>query len=69
VPLTGPASVCRLGVSGLAALLDDPRTGARERFTLRFPHGWVVPVVLSIQQQDEALALLHAELDRIGVAA
>jgi YOP proteins translocation protein K (YscK) len=38
VPLIGPQSVTKLGISCLAALLDDDSDGARERFTLRFSH-------------------------------
>jgi YOP proteins translocation protein K (YscK) len=57
---TGAATTLRLGLSCLAAVLDDESTGARERLTLRFPSGMVVPLQLSQAQRDEALALIHA---------
>jgi hypothetical protein len=63
VTLSGPATVFRLGVSCMSALLDDPQSGARERFILRFSHGLVTPLGLSVPQHDEALALLHGVLD------
>jgi YOP proteins translocation protein K (YscK) len=63
ISLTGSGTLFRLGVSCMAALLDDPYSGARERFTLRFSHGLLSPVRLSVAQQDEALALLHGVLD------
>jgi hypothetical protein len=69
VPLRGSGTLFRLGVSCLASLLDDPNSGARERFVLRFSHGLVTPLTLSIAQQDEALALVHAVLDEPEVAA
>lgn len=53
-----PAAVVRLGISCLAALLDDPTDGARERFTLRFAHGTVVALDLSAAQRAEALTLI-----------
>jgi hypothetical protein len=61
--LTGQASLFRLGLSCLSSLLNDPSTGARERFVLRFSHGLILPLELSTVQQDEALALIHAVLD------
>jgi YOP proteins translocation protein K (YscK) len=69
VAMTGTASALRLGLSGLAALLDDERSGARERFTLRFGYGMVSPLVLSPAQRDEALALIHSVVDEIGAYA
>ena len=66
VPMTGPSSVIRLGLSCLAALLDDEQSGARERFTLRFGYGMVTPLILSPAQNDEALALIHSIVDEIG---
>ncbi len=62
-PLTGQSSIFRLGLSCLSALLNDPRSGARERFTMRFPSGLITPLELTIAQQDEALAVIHAALD------
>jgi hypothetical protein len=44
----------RLGLSGMAALLDDRSTGARERFTLRFASGVISPLTLDAQRRDEA---------------
>lgn len=61
--LTGQASLFRLGLSCLASLLNDPATGARERFALRFSPGLIVPLEVAAAQQDEALALIHAALD------
>jgi hypothetical protein len=69
VPMTGAASALRLGLSGLAALLDDEHSGARERFTLRFGYGMVSPLVLSPAQRDEALALIHAAVEDMGAYA
>lgn len=66
VSMTGSASAMRLGLSCLAALLDDEKSGARERFTLRFGYGMVSPLVLSPAQSDEALALIHAVVDEVG---
>ena len=63
VEMTGPSSLMRLGLSCLAGLLDDETSGARERLTLRFPAGLIVPLPLSNPQRDEALALIHAALD------
>jgi YOP proteins translocation protein K (YscK) len=57
---TGASTTLRLGLSCLAAVLDDESTGARERLTLRFPAGMIVPLALSQAQRDEALALIHA---------
>jgi YOP proteins translocation protein K (YscK) len=44
----------RLGLSGMAALLDDSSTGARERFTLRFASGVISPLTLDAKRRDEA---------------
>jgi YOP proteins translocation protein K (YscK) len=59
---TGAATTLRLGLSALAAVLDDESTGARERLTLRFPAGMITPLVLTQAQRDEALALIHGSL-------
>ena len=59
VAMTGSAAVFRLGVSCMAALLDDPHSGASERFTLRFAAGTVAPLALTPTQRDEGLALIH----------
>ncbi len=59
---TGAATPLRLGLSALAAVLDDESTGARERLTLRFPAGMITPLVLTQAQRDEALALIHGSL-------
>ncbi len=69
VPLTGSASYLRLGLSCLAALLDDESSGARERFTMRFGFGMVSDLWLSPAQRDEALALIHAAVDELGAYA
>jgi hypothetical protein len=63
VALTGTSTVPRLGLSCMAALLVDETSGARERFTLRFASGMVVPLDLTDPQRDEAFALIHATLD------
>lgn len=63
VPLTGPAVPLRLGVSCLATLLESERTGARERFLLRFPSATSVPLALSTRQRDEALAIVSSACD------
>jgi hypothetical protein len=57
---TGSATTLRLGLSALAAVLDDESTGARERLTLRFPAGMITPLELTQAQRDEALALIHS---------
>lgn len=54
----GPGALFRLGVSCLAAMADDASSGARERFTLRFARGTVVPLALTPAQRDEALAVV-----------
>ena len=64
IAVEGLVGVYRLGVSCLAALLDDPQDGARERFTLRFAAGTVEPLFLEPAQRDEALALIHGVLDQ-----
>ena len=58
VKLTDAASLRDLGLSGLAALLDYRRDGARERFTLRFAHGCITPLVFDARQRDEAATLI-----------
>jgi YOP proteins translocation protein K (YscK) len=63
VAATGASTTLRLGLSCLAAVLDDETSGARERLTLRFPAGMVVPLQLTAPQRDEALALIHAAID------
>lgn len=63
LPMTGQVSLFRLGLSCLSALLNDPASGARERFTMRFPHGLIVPLDLTDSQQDEALSVIHSVLD------
>jgi hypothetical protein len=63
VAMTGPSTILRLGLSCLAAVLNDESSGARERLTLRFPSGMIVPLALSNLQRDEALALIHAVID------
>jgi hypothetical protein len=63
---TGAATTLRLGLSCLAGVLDDETTGARERLTLRFPAGMIVPLALSQAQRDEALALIHMALANKG---
>jgi hypothetical protein len=59
--LQGPHAVFRLGVSCMSSLLDDPDTGAQERFAMRFAMGTVVPMTLSSAQRDEAQAVLQAD--------
>jgi YOP proteins translocation protein K (YscK) len=60
---TGPTAKLRLGLSCMATLLDDEASGARERLTLRFPFGLIVPIVLTQPQRDEAVALIHGASD------
>lgn len=48
----------RLGLSCMAALLDDRSTGARERFILRFANGVISPIALDAAQRREALQLI-----------
>ncbi|MCY7314632.1 MAG: SctK family type III secretion system sorting platform protein [Rubrivivax sp.] len=50
----------RLGLSGMAALLDDRSTGARERFTLRFASGVISPLTLDGKRRDEAQQVIAA---------
>ncbi len=59
LPLTGAATPLRLGVSCLAALLDSERSGARERFLLRFAADTTQQLLLSPRQRDEALSIIH----------
>lgn len=63
LPMTGQVSLFRLGLSCLSALLNDPVSGARERFAMRFPYGLIVPLDLTDSQQDEALSVIHSVLD------
>lgn len=58
-PLSGPSALLRLGVSCLAALLESEKSGARERFLLRFPADTACALVLSPRQRDEALSIIH----------
>ena len=58
VATDGPDALGRLGISCLAALLDDATDGARERFTLRFAQGTVSALDLTKAQRAEALALI-----------
>lgn len=60
VPMDGPQALFRLGASALAGMLDDESSGARERFTMRFAKGAIMPVTLAAAQRDEALAVIHA---------
>jgi YOP proteins translocation protein K (YscK) len=60
---TGPTTLLRLGLSCMAALLDDEQSGARERLTMRFPSGLIVPITLTQKQRDEAIALIHTTAD------
>lgn len=57
--LTQPSALLRVGLGGLAGLLQDPATGARERLQLGFARGMVQPLALSHAQCDEALAVIH----------
>jgi YOP proteins translocation protein K (YscK) len=59
VELTSPESLVKLGISCMVALLTDPADGARERFTLRFSHGYITPLELTMRQRDEATSLIH----------
>jgi hypothetical protein len=59
VELTSPDSLVKLGISCMVALLIDPADGARERFTLRFAHGHITPLELTMRQRDEATSLIH----------
>lgn len=58
VPTDSPACLGRLGISCLAALLDDATDGARERFTLRFSQGTVSALELTKAQRAEVLTLI-----------
>lgn len=60
---TGPTTLLRLGLSCMASLLDDEQSGARERLTMRFPSGLIVPITLDQKQRDEAIALIHTTAD------
>lgn len=70
VAADGAALLGKLGISCLAALLDDPTDGARERFTLRFAQGTISALDLTKAQRAEALALIdqHDASPAIGVA-
>lgn len=61
-----PDAVAELGVSCMAALLDNPRSGARERFTMQFARGMVVPLALSNLQRQEATNLIASQLETAG---
>lgn len=54
-----PEAVIELGVSCMAAVLDDSSTGSRERFSMRFARGLVVPVALTKAQRTEALEVMQ----------
>lgn len=58
IALSGPEAVFRLGVSGLAALLTDESSGARERFVMRFAQGMVVQLQLNGAQRHEAQGVI-----------
>jgi YOP proteins translocation protein K (YscK) len=67
-PPVGAQAVLNLGLSCMAALLQDGSTGARERFTLRFPMGAIHPVALTNAQAKEALDVIEHVNDDPGVA-
>ena len=62
VPLSGAASLFELGMSCLAALLQDEQgldsDGTHGRFLMRFACGQIVPLVLTLDQREEARALV-----------
>ncbi len=63
-------TVVRLGLSCMAALLDDRSTGARERFTLRFASGVISPITLDTKRRDEAQQVIAAaQTDTITLEA
>ncbi len=68
VELTSPESLVKLGISCMVALLTDPADGSRERFTLRFAHGHITPLELSMRQREEATALIHSVEDSTSLA-
>ncbi len=57
-----PGAVPELGLSCMAALLDDPHSGARERFTMQFARGVIVPLALNEVQRREATTLIQHQL-------
>ena len=59
--LTGATVPLRLGISCLAALLESEKSGARERFLLRFPADMSCELLLSPRQRDEALSIIYAD--------
>lgn len=67
-PPAGPQDVLNLGLTCMAGLLQDTSTGARERFTLRFPHGAIQPVSLTNEQAKEASDLIDRISDDAGLA-
>jgi hypothetical protein len=56
-------AVQQLGLSGLAAMLNDHSSGARERFTFRFAPNTLTPVTLSDAQLEEAAQLVQQAVD------
>jgi hypothetical protein len=58
--------VTRLGARVLCGLLDDKKTGLRERLGFRFADAHADPIALSVAQRDEAQACLAA-LPRPGI--
>lgn len=69
-PSRDPARTCvLLGTCCLATLLDDPRSGALQRFLLRFPLGTVTPLALSAPQREEAHQLIDSVLAETQGAA
>jgi hypothetical protein len=59
-----------LGTCCLATLLDDPDSGALQRFLLRFPLAAVTPLALSAPQREEAHQLIDSVLaESQGAAA
>lgn len=70
-PAQDPARTCMLlGTCCLATLLDDPDSGALQRFLLRFPLAAVTPLALSAPQREEAHQLIDSVLaESQGAAA
>jgi hypothetical protein len=61
---TDPSNaVPRLGLSCLAAMLNDHSSGARERFTFRFAPKTLTPIALSNAQLEEAAVLVQEAVD------
>jgi hypothetical protein len=67
-PPEEPQALLNLGLSCMAALLQDVATGARERFTLRFSHGCIKPLSLTNAQAVEALALIERVSSSAGAS-